>query len=376
MRFRRDVRLLRRVGALLLLLLAAACARAEPHHRRSHAAKAWPALHALPHQQVNWACPRFAVVPFPEGAGAGHIFSNIVLGIELATQANATFVLDDLDDPSMLRAKYGRYPGLLEFLNIKNTELKLRDVRRELQFEEVAMDWDAALRFQQCNIVIRVSDESCKSSTGRTHTASGFVEGCYTIMLGLYNKYRPLFMAKYAAVAAGHRHSIAPLFDEGTLNIAWHIRIGDISLHSGSPLFFENIMRSLVDACRALGVPVRHLIFSSAPGGVPPPGYEFMGGMGDVAWVNNATLVDTLHHFTMADAVVETGSSMPTIAHAISDGPLFIFSCPKEGCDTRFYDVDGLVRTDERGVLQTTPPELTAGLMLRAVRRGLVRLSD
>jgi len=90
-----------------------------------------------------------------------------------------------------------------------------------------------------------------------------------------------------------------------------------------------------------------------------------------VTFVGDMALLDTIHHMVRADVVVETGSSMTAMVHTIADGPLFVYGCPKEGCDVRVYDVDGLFKVDARGRLLASQTELRSALQVRMLsRRG------
>ena len=325
---------------------------------------------ALPHQRVDRRCPKFAHVPFANG-GAGHIFSDIVLGMELATRVNATFVLEDLDDPGRAVGPHGAYPGLLSFLNLDGTEARMRDVQAMYAPRVVNASWDNATRVIGCNILIRVPDTSCDVPASSTRLAdTGLDDSCHTVLGDLYNKYKHVFRAKYMAKVAQHRRAYGRLFAPSSVNVAWHIRSGDISLHQGDADYFDNTRAALEVAARAVGMPVAHHVFAERDlrG---RPGYEFLARLDNVTFVGDTTLLETIHHMAHADVVVETGSSMTSMVHAIADGPLFVYGCPKEGCDVRVYDVDGLFKVDARGCLLASQTELRSALQVRMLsRRG------
>lgn len=69
---------------------------------------------------------------------------------------------------------------------------------------------------------------------------------------------------------------------------------------------------------------------------------------GDFTFVVGQTLFETLHNFVDADLVVETGSSMTAVVHAIAGDPVSVLSCPKEGCHVQTYDIDTLVKIDDQ----------------------------
>jgi hypothetical protein len=328
---------------------------------------------ALPHQQIDKRCPKFAHVPFANG-GAGHIFSDIVLGMELATRTNATFVLEDMDDPARPVGRHGTYPGLLAFLNLDGTEMRVRDVQALYAPRVVNASWHNATRVIGCNILIRVLDTSCDVPASSTRLAdTGLDDSCHTVLGDLYNKYKHVFRAKYMANVALHRRAYGRLFSRASVNVAWHIRTGDIKLHQGDAEYFGNTRAALDAAAHAVGMPSAHYVFAERDlrG---QPGYGFLARLDNVTFVGNATLLETIHHMAHADVVVETGSSMTAIAHTIAEGPLFVYGCAKEGCDVRIYDVDGLFKVDARGRLLASDAELWSALQVRMLSRARAQL--
>ena len=324
---------------------------------------------ALPHQQVDKRCPKFAHVPFANG-GAGHIFSDIVMGMELATRANATFVLEDLDDPARPVGPHGAYPGLLTFLNLDGTEMRMRDVQATYAPRVVHATWHNATRVAGCNVLIRVPDTSCDVPASSTRLAdTGLDDSCHTQLGDLYNKYKHVFRAKYLAKVGGHRRAYGRLFSRASVNVAWHIRSGDINLHQGDVEYFDSTRAALEAAARAVGMPVAHYVFAERDLRAQP-GYESLARLDNVTFVGNDTLLETIHHMAQADVVVETGSSMTAIAHTIAEGPLFVYGCAKEGCDVRIYDVDGLFKVDARGRLLASDVELWSALQVRMLSRA------
>jgi len=361
------VRMRLRAACLCLLWMPAVALCARPaHDERGHDAAP---RRALPHQQIDKRCPKFAYVPFASG-GAGHIFSDIVLGLELATRVNATFVLEDLDDPSRPVGRHGAYPGLLSFLNLDSTEMRMADVLALYAPRVVDASWDNATRVTGCNVLIRVPDTSCDVPASSTRLAdTGLDESCHTVLGDLYNKFKHVFRAKYMAKVAQHRRTYGRLFSRASVNVAWHIRSGDINLHQGDVEYFDNTRAALEAAARAVGMPVAHYVFAERDLRAQP-GYESLARLDNVTFVGNDTLLETIHHMAQADVVVETGSSMTAIAHTIAEGPLFVYGCAKEGCDVRIYDVDGLFKVDARGRLLASDVELWSALQVRMLSRA------
>lgn len=363
--------------ALVLLAAALASCAARPFGPRHRGA--FLDAHVLPHQRIDAHCPRFAYVPLAVGAGAGHIFSDIVLGVELADRVNATFVLDDLDDPGRPYGKHGNYPGLLQFLNIDATEAAIADIVAAYRPRVVNTTWDDAPSVNGCNVLISVQDTSCASDANAAASRlvqSGFEESCQTLLTGLYSKHKPTFMTKYHHVLPRHRRSFRRVYTRDAVNIAWHIRVGDVNLHQGDDEFFDNIWTTLDAAVRATNMPVANVVFSeSAPPTRAQHGYSFLARLPNVTHVTGASVVETIFQLTQADVVVETGSSMTTIVHTIADGPLFVYTCPKEGCDVRFYDVDGLFKTDGRGRIDAPLANLISGLQYRLLSSWGVRFA-
>ena len=62
-----------------------------------------------------------------------------------------------------------------------------------------------------------------------------------------------------------------------------------------------------------------------------------------------------------------------TMVHTIADASVFVFSCPKEGCDILTYDINTLVKSDDTGHLSLSDNELANLIVYKRTLQRHVR---
>ena len=328
------------------------------------------AAHTLPHQRLNQTCPRFARVKYRDGAGAGHIFGDVLLGIELATRVHATYVMADIGEDYEFGLYGAAFENMLRQFNAFEGEHRLAGVVAAHNPAILKRPWDdimnATVPFEgMCNVLLITDDNSCVDVDAAGQPKEAF---CPTRVPRLYDKHRYVMMNKFQkrhARRARHlcRHDIT---------VAWHLRVGDINLHAGDASFFVNVYKHLLTLSRDIGRPVTNTFYSHAGHDDAPIGYDFLSSMPNATFQGTLSVTDTLLHMASADIVVETGSSFTAMLHTLTDGPLFLRACPKEGCTTSYMDVEGLVKLDDAGVLLAPQEEVVSRLVykMNKKRRG------
>lgn len=276
------------------------------------------------------------------------MFADILFGIYLANKIDATYVFDDVLYSPTFNTIHGTYPGFFEYLNMADNEHLLSQVKALPYLTKINATWEEALRIKDCNTVMSVKSKSClhKMPNGTvipdfcTHSLAGSFQSVQHAVKYkfLYSRRRKLLQRTMPLAFRG----------VGAYNIAWHIRSGDIHLHQDDRLFFLNICDTIKRALDLIQITGSHYIFCEHCEHGAPKGYEFLANVGDFTFVGGQTLVETLHNFVNADLVVETGSSMTAVVHAITGDPVFVSSCPKEGCHVQTYDIDTLVKFDDQ----------------------------
>ena len=234
--------------AVTITALLAMCAAGRAHalpRRSAHSggARAPDLRHRLQRQTINETCPRFATVRLAPH-GAGHVFFDIVAGIDLAHRLNATYVLDDAHDLRDLNTIHGRgvFDGMLDVLNVKQTEHSAAYIGAAYNPTHANASYDDAPNISGCNTFVTVSDQSCTDPRNVTQRIQypGQSVFCQNVLDGLYQSVRPIFMAKF--VSSPLRLRSAEFFNARATNIAWHVRTGDADLLSDRPAYFETYL--------------------------------------------------------------------------------------------------------------------------------------
>jgi len=336
------------VIAALLAMCAAGRAHALPmRSAHSGGARAPDLRHRLQHQTINETCPRFATVRLAP-QGVGHLFFDIVAGIDLAHRLNATYVLDDAHDLRDLESLHGpeAYEGLLDVLNVKRTEHGMAHVDATFNPTHFDATYDEAQHIAGCNTCVKVSDMSCSDPKNISLGRPFF---CHVVMEGLYQRMRPVFMTKFMSSPVRPRPD--QYFDPRVTNIAWHVRTGDANLLSDRPSYFENVYDTITRGCRMLSIKCRHHVFSSM-GAQVPPHFQFLTRLDGMTFYRRLTAADTVLAMSTADVVVESGSSMTAIVRMLTDEPIFVTPCPKEGCRVTSYDTANGIFVDGDGKIE------------------------
>lgn len=326
--------------------------------------------HTLPHQRLNTTCPRFARVKYRDGAGAGHVFGDVLLGMELANRVNATYVMADIAEDYVFQLYGKAFENMLREFGMFDGEHRLADVTTNHNPAIVKRSWDDIMNATdpfngQCNIMLLADDNSCVDFDAAGRPDEAF---CPKRTPRLYDKHRHIVMNKFLKKHGRRtRHSC-----HHAITVAWHLRVGDINLHAGDASFFDNIHRQLTTVSGDVGMPITHTFYSYVGHVRPPEGFEFLSAMPNATFQGTLSVTDTLHHMSLADIVVETGSSFTAMLHTLTDGPLFLRGCPKEGCGTTYMDVEGMVKLDDKGTLLASQAEVVSRLVckMNEKRRG------
>ena len=359
---------MRRIAVVLLLQLALAMARTGGAPRRAAqegCGRAPEVAHRLRHQMVDEACPRFVTMGLAPH-GAGHFFFDLVAGIDLAQRLNATYVLDIAPD---LQSSHGPdvFDGLLDVLNFKSTEHGRVAVDATYRPTHVDTTYDDAARAAGCNTFVTVSDTSC--SDPKNERQGELPIYCQYMLHGLYQRMRPMFLTIFLTSPLRPRRD--QFFNPAVVNIAWHVRTGDIDLLSDAPAYFENVHAALAAGCATLAVECRHHVFSSM-GAQVPPRFEFLTRLEEMTFYRELTFVHTVLAMTTADVVVESGSSMTAIVRMLTSEPTFVTPCPKEGCGVATFETaDGIFANGE-GIIDAGDVQRLHGRMQHSVHRKRV----
>ena len=280
-------------------------------------------------KNLSSSCHRYARVLISSGGGFGHRFGEVIMGMMLAQMTNSIYVFDS--EIWQTEGGHGNYEWLLDFLPFHDTAATLLDIEEsKINLRTVKDQFPNILTRSKgefnssCNLMFVSSWSSCNRSC---------FEQSYT---GTYNQ------AKWRLREVFSRTKFEPsvrLFQDytkhGMLSIAWHMRGGDIVLHS-SEEFYKNVATELMSVLQGYSY---HFFFFGEDVLQMFPFmadfcHHFLSSRCNFPNVSNG---DTFYHFVVADILVTSGSSFPIAASVFRSSLQPTFSVmPKEN-SRNFY---------------------------------------
>jgi hypothetical protein len=275
-------------------------------------------------RQVDPSCPRLASFDIRADVGLGHRFTNYVEGLRFAAAVGATY----LHRPGWSGESYqhGAYDWFERLLPLSHGELFLNETLSRYNPEATmvanwtsyASEGRAFSGSQACHVWLLGSESRCPGLPcppleGMLHDARGLVR------------------AKLASDEHDEHDRTPLLFDPADVNVAWHLRVGDINLQAGRRDYFLRIRRMLEGALTPDVGRVRHFFFAEARHasyfGTPPLGFAFLAELfPDARFVTDLPVRETLLHLFNADVVVGLGSTFPLLAATASWRPVALLA--------------------------------------------------
>ena len=333
---------------------------------------------------MDAACPRYLSLGLSPDVGIGHRLSEVLFGWHAATELGATYVSEEVSAWTTPREDQS-YWWIHGLLGIAAGEVVSENVlaARPWPFSP-APESPAASATRPERVVV------CPYTDARTRYGDRcnvqFVMASYMCcpggdcfrspaLHGLYDRMKGCLRWKRAHGAILPRNSV---------NVVWHLRVGDIELHNDDPHFFSAVWAQLETALA--GAPVVNAIVVSGPEYRPtlPRPFAFLSGI-----LPNITVLPSLSAFLghaifeAADVLVSTGSSFPEVAALVVDGPLFLHHVPKHiapGFDGGFNGLmeymSDAVPLYPTGRLGVPVPEIRARLQARLCAQSAGRFGQ
>ena len=291
-----------------------------------------------PHQLVNAACPKYVQNDVNPQAGLGHRLSNWLVALSAALHLNLTLLHDFAEDPGVhggyagwgaaLGLGLGAVPGTRELAwrgaggaegwGLREVTLPsaggphLDPARLRTTYER---DWAPLARnASQCHTVYRVGGDSWPYDF--TTLAKGIVAGKFAAAGALG-----------AAPGFPRAPAAAPQWDSGQVNIAVHVRKGDV-YSVPEDMLARMVGETVLPAMQAQAFPLSRLavhVFAEFSGyGVEA--FPTLAALGDgglrVAFWQGASEWAAFLHLGLADFVVTSQSGFPSMATYFSLHPL------------------------------------------------------
>jgi hypothetical protein len=254
-------------------------------------------------------------------AGLGHQLSEMVFFMRLARIRNIAYIYEDFSY-SPIGTHGESYVWIDEFLGLKKGLSQFTDT-----FDQFAINlkYDNSIMRPKsdCNLTFIVNYKSCPHGN------------CFhdIDMAHVFDEYSPCL--RHIADRFGNWKTPWRL-PQDSINVVWHIRVGDVQPVSATSSFFSNIHSTLSSYLN--GLPIRHFVLAGGwndvgPGlSAAPPDYQ----RSLTYLLHNVTfpLSDTfiaLQYMMQSDILVSSASSLPSVAGLFSSHTLILNHPPKHG---------------------------------------------
>jgi len=303
----------------------------------------------LKFQRVDASCPRFARITFSD-AGAGHVLSEYILSAAFALDVGATLVYDQnfhLNNPA---ATHGSTAWLRTLLAFDHGDYTLQEVISTYNpriIPDISLQQSRTMS-QECNLVFQNNYGSCPG-------------GCFFFWNKAFEDVKWLMRYKFLTFSTYEPSCI--LFDITKYNVAWHLRVGDHTIHTDKQHLFKRVYDHLTNDILP-GLDVHYYVFyeANAPVNGPPKEYQFLGDMIklNVTWIGDTDPALTVYHFINADLLVGTGSSFSAIANLVAVKPVILQFPWKEWKEIHCYDIAEVVEVEASGKIRMPLDQLRA----------------
>ncbi len=263
-----------------------------------------------------------------DGAGIGHQMSNILGGIHIART---------------LGMKYA-YPGLKgkesweSFLGVNQNSISVQELKKQgykikmlpcfntdvLSDNDVLTDNNDGKKYSQSkNETLEIIKKIIKSYAGQKIIFSVYLDQSYR------NQYEEIEYIKSRFESAEAREADKLIFDKDQINIAVHIRRGDIV--SGQTTgqktltkrwldmdYYENVVSRLTEQIKSKYPEKNYRIYLFSEGKADE--YRSFEKYGEVTFCFDMSAMDSFLHMTRADYLVLSKSSFSYVPALLSDG--------------------------------------------------------
>jgi hypothetical protein len=275
---------------------------------------------------VNTSCPRFAGSQEMGHTGSGHQFGTTMMGFALSDQLNAVHVYNPNNKGGRSR-NHGANGWTFDFFNLREGIMTDREAIEKYHPRIVIANqgWNRAVETyrNECNILVWISDMTCVGGV------DGVDEACLHADRVRFDDMKWRIRAKFMRSTWIPKNPL--LYRKSHLNVALHVRTGDIELHKDEPEFFRALYRYVDYATQDLDIHVHYYVFAECKI-CPPPGFEFLREIlptESTDYVSDMNPEDTMYHFVNANILIETGSSFPSMAKIASPKPVAFQTCAK-----------------------------------------------
>jgi len=325
-------------------------------------------------------CIRFAYIRRMLTVGLGNRLTEVAMGMKFAEETNSTYLFDTKIWSPV--GHHGSYPWMSDFLPLHKTELTFDDLQSRygiLDLEDANANfttrtgyWHQMVELSKspplCNVRFSILlDQCCAGETSGEKcwcTRDIHRTGVYEAVKGRLREAEANTESNYVPqeqlsdlmgggdVANNSTHT-RPL-----VSVAWHVRLGDITLNSRKDYFWA-ISTQLVAAFQASNT-IPHVFFFGEGGESKISlKFPFLDNLCQILFPGRCSYPDTdprdtFYHMIHCDVLVSSGSSFPIVAGVFrtrSRG-MSLMAEPKEApVSAGIYKISEQLDIDENGTI-------------------------
>lgn len=287
------------------------------------------------HQKVDQLCECYLEFKIAKNAGLGHRYFELAIAILIATEIRCKFVYDyPVFD---YNGAHGNYKEFESFLNIDIDEMRSSELPKIFHDKATWIKYPYNESDSKCGRLFLMQERSCPG---------GYIGFCvgYPFSYEVVSRIlKEKFSRRKSHIDAGKlSQKIVSKNGVQQLRIAWHVRIGDLSLHHNDRDYYQNLFDSLLDSTNKLeNFELDITFFYECPHCLSladRSGYTFIPLLCTEKKVlchysGNNSAFETFVHMLSCNILITSGSSFVQVAAMMTDG-LVLFSQNKDqGCE-------------------------------------------
>lgn len=300
-------------------------------------------------------CPRVLSYGITTGAGLGHQFTELLFGLRKAHNYGLSYVFDPFVASS---SHHDNYTSINELLGLPELFEAVGNLLRsdiDQLMSDRHMDWTPLNTSLGPHVTARETCNMFYNSGGYYNCHSGPSNDCFLAPENMYLFEDAADCLRFGSRQFGKAFTECVFMGDATnktlpgdtVYVVWHVRLGDITLHSPDDISYKTILHHL--RYIAAGYKVRILLVGkgdTSGDGTSRVSSDYISALSeqardvwnvsDVKYLPSIiapayTFEEAFLAMMQADVLIGSGSSMPAIASLVSGVPLYFSHVPKHG---------------------------------------------
>ena len=282
------------------------------------------------HQEINSSCECYLHFRANEDVGFGHRFFEIMLGIYFSYELGCSYVYKN----TLLNSgMHGEYAQFKNYLKIDEGEISIDQIdKTKFQIENIQHPFLNSVLENKCNKYYIMTPECCNYEE---------TKGIWCLISPYVSYEMVSLIAKEKLNRRIHPHP--HLFILKNINIVWHLRIGDKTLHGNDRKHYDNISHLLKTVLKN----IPHIFFfvfeCPSCNGNPPSSFNYLKEIcenEECHFIGNSTVLETFNMMVQATILITSGSSFADAAAMLTKN-IVIYTYHE---DRKFNDYKRLLR--------------------------------